>query len=169
MVPNTKITPSTKIEYPALLDVGFHSMDVAELRSICVDAFPLSTTREKIMGKIEQIVHKLSTQHIKGFVWVDGSFLTEKIDPGDSDIVIQVDGDINNQRTLEQQELIDHLESRMNKDLYICDISILYTWPEEAGEFYWFGVWDKAKYIRLYGLDRNNREYKGIALIEIPN
>src|SRR4051794_8743849 len=80
-----------KPEFPALLPAGFHLYSLAELRAICVTPFNGSSiTRRAITDHLDAIVGKLSAAGILGEVWVNGSFLTQKIDPDDSDILVRV-------------------------------------------------------------------------------
>lgn len=104
---------SRKKEYPPLLPAGFHVMTVAEVRALCVDRFPLSKKRDEIMTKLETVIDKLRRDRIEGEVWVDGSFLTEKINPKDSDILLHVQADYYDNATLEQQMAIDWVNSNL--------------------------------------------------------
>ena len=78
-----------KVEYPPLLNVGMHEMTLPGLRQLCVGNFPLSTTRGQFMCGVEALCGSLSTALLKTEVWVNGSFLTEKIDPLDADLVVK--------------------------------------------------------------------------------
>ncbi len=79
-----------KPQFPPLLADGFHRRTVAEIRAICVKAFPTSITRRGIMEHLEDIIRHLSADKVKGSLWIDGSFVTEKIDPSDVDIIVHV-------------------------------------------------------------------------------
>jgi len=56
-------------------------MTLDALRELCVTPFPLSNTRPAIMAGLEQLLQDLINYGISADVWIDGSFLTEKIDP----------------------------------------------------------------------------------------
>lgn len=79
-----------KVEFPPLLSAGFHEMLLPALRQLCVDGFPLSTTRAGLMGGIEAICASLSTALIPASVWINGSFMTQKIDPNDVDLAVKM-------------------------------------------------------------------------------
>ena len=79
-----------KPEFPPLLAPGFHVMTVAGLRAMCVISFPTSVTRPLIMPRLESVIARVSKARIIGELWIDGSFVTEKIDPDDVDILIRV-------------------------------------------------------------------------------
>lgn len=72
-----------KAEFPPLLPAGFHDMDLHRLRALCVDAFPLSRRREPLMELVGEICSELTSVSLYTEVWVDGSFLTAKIEPDD--------------------------------------------------------------------------------------
>jgi hypothetical protein len=75
-------------DYPPLLPFGFHDTTAPALRDLCVNAFPRSTTRGVIMDKLEQVINAIEAARLSGELWVDGSFLTEKIDARDVDVVL---------------------------------------------------------------------------------
>ena len=80
-----------KPEFPPLLDVGLHQMTMAELRGLCVDRFAdRAISREPIMSGLEALLRKLKDGGIVGNLWVDGSFLTQKSDPGDVDLLLHM-------------------------------------------------------------------------------
>jgi hypothetical protein len=87
-------SPSSTPEYPPLLPIGRHQMSMADLRQLCVSEFPLSTTRDRIMSGFEEVVRKLDSVGIVGEVWVNGSFLTKKIDPNDIDASLRLQVDV---------------------------------------------------------------------------
>lgn len=135
-----------KPEYPPLLKLGFHPTTVADLRKMCVDAFPLSAKRPVIMDNLEKIIDDLSMHKIEGEVWVDGSFLTEKIEPEDSDILLYVSGEFYDNSTPEQRNQVDFVSSNL-KTQFMCD-SYLYLTIHKVinGIMIWSGL-------RLIGLD----------------
>ena len=81
---------SHKPEFPPLLGPGLHPFSWLELRAACVDAFPLSQTRLEIFTGLEEVIRELQRLGITGELWLDGSFLTRKIDPDDIDLVLGV-------------------------------------------------------------------------------
>jgi len=65
-------------------------MSVDALKLLVVDGFPLSTRRGPLWDNFVKIVEHLKTLKIPCRIWVDGSFLTKKIDPDDIDFVVDV-------------------------------------------------------------------------------
>lgn len=153
-----------KEEFPPLLPAGFHPMTLAELRKLCVDCFPLSTSRDSIMDGLERIVAKLKDKKVEGDIWVDGSFLTEKINPKDSDIVLHVQGLFYDNAELEQQEAIDWVRENLKAALD-CDSYVFMEYPKSHP---WGNEseWDKAYWVRQFGFSRG-QHYKGMVLIRL--
>ena len=79
-----------KVEFPPLLGAGFHKLTAAELKAIALDKFSLSKSRATLWGNLSAKLDELKSLGLKCDVWVDGSFLTQKIDPDDVDLVIDI-------------------------------------------------------------------------------
>jgi len=73
-----------------LLPLGFHELDAAARQRLCVARFPNSITRPRILANLETIITAVNQQAINGHIWIDGSFLTEKLNPDDVDIALVV-------------------------------------------------------------------------------
>jgi len=66
--------------------------DWSTFRAEFVDAFPQSSTRQVIFRNFSEYIEKLVPIIGTGFhQWIDGSFVTRKLDPRDIDIVTFVD------------------------------------------------------------------------------
>ncbi len=46
------------------------------------------------MNGLEQTIEKLENSHVTGELWIDGSFVTKKIDPDDVDALLCVDANL---------------------------------------------------------------------------
>lgn len=154
------ITPKT--EYPPILPVGFHLMTIDELRSICVDCFPESTTRKSIMDGLEGIINRLIELNIDVEIWVNGSFLTKKCDPQDSDIVLRIPIEIYENGTDEQKAVLDWIKSNQKKDFH-CDSYVFYVFPSND-ERAVYNDYNIAYWLKQFGFSRGE-EIKGIAVL----
>ncbi len=105
--------PSEKPEFPPLLPLGRHAATLDEIQAHCVDAFPLSKTRQKIMEGLRTVVSRLTRDLVKCELWIDGSFLTAKIDADDCDLVCRVSGEFYDSATEEQQATVDWVFGRL--------------------------------------------------------
>lgn len=83
-----------KPEYPPLLTPGFHALSIEEIRERFVVAFPISLTRRGIMEGLTKVVERLNGGGVRGEIWLDGSFVTEKTDPKDVDMLIRIPSDL---------------------------------------------------------------------------
>jgi hypothetical protein len=99
-----------------------------------------------------------------GKVWIDGSFLTEKIDPNDVDVLLDLqDETVEKLRPLQRMD-VDWLQR--NEEIrtdYDCDCHVLVSWPS-GHPSHAHGEWLRAYYHKLFGWDEF-LEMKGIAII----
>jgi hypothetical protein len=157
-------TGTPKVEYPPLLQAGFHIKTVGKLRQLCVCGFPLSTTRKAIFSRLIDVIRKLREAGIVGNLWVDGSFLTQKINPNDVDIVLEIEADALNSGSAELKNAVAWLNSNL-KATHLCDSYLCVVFPQGHAN-YGYGEWNKALWIRTFGFSRGNN-YKGIVVIEL--
>jgi hypothetical protein len=121
---------SSKPEFPPLLPLGLHPMSVAEIRGMCVGAFPLSNTRDEIMRGLETLVGALAGVQVPTEVWVDGSFLTQKVNPEDVDVVLCMQGEAYDNGTQEQRNMVDVVRKVDLKPPLHCHSFVFFEYPE---------------------------------------
>lgn len=117
------------------------------------------------MSGLDSVLQKLSLNGIAGQLWVDGSFLTHKLDPDDVDTVLALSGEFYENGTDAQREAVDWLNTDL-KPLYRCDCYFFMEWPEGHANFA-IGQWMRAYWIKQYGFSRTD-QMKGIACIDLP-
>jgi hypothetical protein len=152
-----------KAEFPPLLPAGMHEMQLAELRRLCVDGFGLSTTRAGLMAGVEAICGSLSTALSPAQVWVNGSFLTQKIDPADVDLAVRLAQAALPNPGPEQQALMGRIAS---KQFPGCDSYVLIEYPV-GHPHYATGDMMRAYWQRQFGFTRTD-QFKGVAVIRTP-
>lgn len=157
-------TPSGAPTDRPLLPVGRHEKTIEEVRAMCVDAFPLSTTRPQIMDGLEQVVDRFRAERIEGELWVDGSFVTDKINASDVDVALRIDGLFHDNATHTQHAAIDWLETVKNS--HRVDGYVFPVYPENDPR-YWFGEYEYAYSMKQWGFDRGDN-MKGIAVLSLP-
>lgn len=140
-------------------------MSLTELRELCVNGFPLSTNRPKIMEGLEKVIERLRSNGIQGEVWINGSFVTEKMNPEDIDLVLRVSAEFYENATQKQRETVDWLASNL-EDSHFCDGYLFFEWPEGHTN-YQLGEDMYNYWMRQFGFSRGN-EMKGIAVIALP-
>jgi hypothetical protein len=154
-----------KIEFAPLFPPGFRRMTIGEVRSCCVDGFPGSRSRPIIMGFLEQVISRITAEKIESDIWLDGSFVTEKLDPCDSDILVVVKSEFVENTTPSQKNVLNWLRGNL-KTAYLCDSYILALFPEghiNHGQSQWL----HAYWLKQFGFSRGD-ELKGILVIKTP-
>ena len=108
--------------FKPLFQPGFHDIDLSDIDGLFVEPFKDCTRREELVGKLRLFLNALSKINAHFEIWIDGSFATEKIKPGDIDIaIIYKPQEIDN---LSSDQIIflktDHkiLKIRYNLDVY---------------------------------------------------
>src|SRR3954452_15377682 len=84
--------PIPALDADGLLPPGRHTASVAEVKAAFVDPFGGSASRMAIFTGWR--MHRESLQNVVPgmYQWIDGSFVTSKLDPGDIDVVTFIDG-----------------------------------------------------------------------------
>jgi len=126
-----------KKEYPPLLAEGLRPMRLDELRRMCVDEFPNSQVRQKIMAGLERFVDRLLDIGIdESELWVDGSFLTSKESPEDADLLLIAPSHFLDAGTNEQIEVLEALGDIQKKQAYraeyLCDTHSVLEYPPSS-------------------------------------
>ena len=73
------------------LPAGIHDITIDEFIVRFVDAFPTSQSRRIILDKLIEFYKEISINGGIAEFWVDGSYVTNKINPNDADIIVFVD------------------------------------------------------------------------------
>lgn len=115
------------------------------------------------MALLDSMVAFLQMSRIEGHLWIDGSFLTEKIEPDDIDFVLRVDGDFYDNATDEQRAAMDNPEQILAMDECHCFPHVYFrdSHPSHA-----LGVFMEAYWIKQWGFARQ-AGMKGIAVVEL--
>jgi hypothetical protein len=156
--------PVAPPDLPSLLPLGFHHLTMGNVEQVCVDLFPLSTIRATIFGGLVTFVQTLEAANIPGELWIDGSYLTEKINPKDVDVLLRVDGAVYNSGTQEQRDAIDWVIANQKLTLK-CDSYAFFEYPpghalHDEGRW-WYSWWH-----RQWGFSRED-DPKGIIVLSV--
>lgn len=128
--------------------------------------FPDSTTRAELMAGLEGVLRRIESAAVPCEIWVDGSFLTEEVDPDDVDIVIWVDGDlIDHPPTVDALNTIEFLDSDLRTQ-YGCDNHLLPLYREDhPAACHNEGF--RSHFRRVFGSSLASQRPKGIAVVSI--
>jgi hypothetical protein len=117
---------------------------MAQLESLTVKAFSSRDRREVLFASFHAWCDRLKNLGVRGRLWVDGSFLTEKLEPSDIDCVsLDLNLDPNRIHTEAElaalRQLLDHDYAKAN---YNLDFYLDYPPPEKLmhSEAYWKGL-----------------------------
>ncbi|HDS1811546.1 TPA: hypothetical protein QEM79_002283 [Pseudomonas putida] len=77
-----------KADFPALLVPGMHQLTMPDLHALAVAPFPHDQRRADLYRKLSVWTNAVKAVGVSGKMWIDGSFLTEKVHPGDIDCVL---------------------------------------------------------------------------------
>lgn len=153
-------------DFPGLLPLGLHLKTLEDLQDLCVTPFATSRTRATLMGNLQYVSKRLSDALLPIDLWIDGSFVTEKLDPRDIDVVARVPEHVYNSGN---QTMLDAL-AWLTDDARQGDLSL------DAYEFSDFPqnspmyplTRDQIKYWSdLFSGSRSGHYTKGIAVIQI--
>lgn len=155
---------SIKPEFPPLLKPGFHPYGLADLRALCVDGIKSSITRKGIMDRLDEIAGAIQAAGISCELWIDGSFVTEKIDPEDVDMLVCVQSDLyDNDPAV--KATIDWASDPDRWNTHACDS---YKWVEYSSGHPLFA---DSEVTRLYWADwfgvSRRGVHKGIAVVAL--
>jgi hypothetical protein len=152
-----------KFDHPPLLAPGRHFMTLNGIEALCVHPFngTAPERREKLFYALEQLVQEILLVKLRCTAFVDGSFLTEKPDPSDVDVLINIDEDVMNNLSSDQRILIDAL----NMEHYIVFIDSLAFTTYHREHPYFGTALDIGNAGDAYGLEHAGVWLKGIAVL----
>lgn len=151
------------MDFPALLPQGLHPKTWAEIEAMCVTGIPLSTSRPTLLAGLRALVDRLVAEGVVGDLWIDGSFVTQKLEPADVDIVLHLSPATFTGGTPTMQDFLRWIGSSdlavraQVKAQYHCDSYLCFDVPPVPRDY-----WE-----RQFGRDRDGN-LKGIAVLPIP-
>jgi hypothetical protein len=159
--------PRAKEDFPPLLQRGEHAYTVEALRSMCVDEFPLSKTRQEIMCGFERIHADLIRLKIPCDIVFDGSFLTKEIDPDDVDFTVVVTPEFYESCEPEQLKYLEWIRDDFSiKDTHLCDCSLCVEYLPSRPE-YFDGIQNREFWVNLYAKSIIYQRVRGVAIIHV--
>src|SRR5258708_32163807 len=150
-----------------LLPAGQHVITLEQLWDTCVRKFPLLTTRREIIKGFERIFHDLSRLNIIGDLVIDGSFLTEEIEPDDIDFTLVVTPEFYETCSAEQRKILDWIGDDFSiKITHLSDCYLCVEYPEGHPE-YLDGLQNRAHWVNLYAKSVVYKRIRGVAIIQL--
>jgi hypothetical protein len=142
-------------------------MTLKELRALCVERFPLSRTRADIMLGLEKAIVRMGEEGIRGRLWVDGSFLTEAINPKDVDVVLVIPRSLWTHAPAALHAAIRRVQDGKLKDEFLVDSYVFMESPESS-DMHEYDLGQYELYFDWFGRNRPKNVDKGIVVIDVP-
>jgi hypothetical protein len=140
------------MEFDPLYPAGFRDISFDSLDDIFVTPFENGERRKYLTDRFRAYIEKFSELGLQAEIWLDGSYSTNKPEPGDMDILIVFDVNEVNNLPLEKRPLLQELFDReLSKIRYSIDVLLLPS-NDVNNRSYWRG-W--------FGFSRNEQP-KGI-------
>ena len=118
------------------------------------------------MDGFEQVLDELNQKAMPMEIWVDGSFVTEKLNPADVDVVAKVDGKDYDASTQAQRDVLKWLVGTDLRQQFMCH-SFAFVQYEPGHLLAAEGEWWRAYWLRQFGFNRNN-EPRGLPVLRTP-
>jgi predicted nucleotidyltransferase len=152
---------------PPLLAPGEHELTVHELQVLCVNNFALSKTRSEIMQGFQRIVDDLERLKIRADIVVDGSFLTQEIDPDDIDFAVVISPEFYEGCSSEQLKYLEWIRDEFSiKTTHLCDCYLCVEYPKDHPE-YFDGIQNRGFWVNLYAESVIYKQKRGVAIVHI--
>lgn len=149
-----------KPDAPPLLEAGIHHLTSHRLKQIAVDAFPADIRRAELFGKFMAWREQLRAAGISGMAWLDGSFLTQKFNPDDIDLILWSPAQTRLLSDAEQRMVASLLHKPTCRATY--DLDVYCEAPEDSAAMHRQAYWKG-----MFGFCHDGRTAKGIAEVVI--
>jgi len=116
------------------------------------------------MDGLERVIGVLEAGNVQGDLWVDGSFVTEKIDPQDVDIVLRMQGSFADATNSQQQQVVNWLVGDLKNSHHVHGHAFI-VYPKSDPRHPFGEAW-QAYWERQWGYDRGGR-VKGTAVLRV--
>jgi hypothetical protein len=148
-----------------MFPLGFHRLTMLNVEQTCVDSFPLSKSRRALWLGLTTFHGRLIDAGVAGELWIDGSFLTEKIDPKDVDVVVRCSHALYDAGTEPQRVALDWVNENQS-DTLGCDSYLLLEYPPDHA-LHEEGQWAYSYWHAKWGFSRPPEMPKGIVVVEL--
>ncbi|MDE2868363.1 MAG: hypothetical protein OXN91_06950 [Chloroflexota bacterium] len=143
-------------------------MAMRDLKELAVTPFG-TQRRTNLFLALQALLGMLHTESIEGELWVDGSFLTQKPEPSDVDMILRFRSDQYNSLdggTFEKRSLIDSVTSEHYYKVTKCEVIDLIEYPR-GHEKYGDSLDARRYWTNTFGTARDDITEKGIVVVEL--
>jgi hypothetical protein len=122
---------------------------------ILVESFPIHSTRYSIFEGYKRYLTRLKAViHSDFYQWIDGSFVTDKLNPNDIDIVTFINHDV----FLRKEQALSGLIAPESKLLYKVDAALVPVFPINH-KLHYATEWDINFWKKFYGNTRPDAQH----------
>ena len=154
-----------KYDHPPLLAPGRHYMNLQQIEKLCVEGFSgaARASRERLFYGLEDFVQRYLVARLPCEIFVDGSFLTEKLQPDDVDVAVSIEFCVSQNLTPQQRILID----ATNNEDFIggVDSTAMIRYPRDHPCFRTAA--DLGNAGELYGVEHSRQWLKGYVTLRV--
>lgn len=151
-------------ESSPLFESGPNTISICRLKKLVVEQFPESGSRRSLFRKLVATFKKFRALGLSCEVWLDGSFLTRKLDPKDVDFTCVFEGEAIDSLPLQLQPRFENLCLELKAD-ELLDFSRVAKYPI-GNPNYEFSVDNMAFWEKQWSTARSG-EHKGFAVLHI--
>ena len=143
-------------DHQPLFKPGFHDINVEDLENHFVQPFNDSSRREFLTEKLRYFITRLKELETNLEIWLDGSYVTDKTEPGDIDLIVFIEPKDVNALSEDKKNTFSNLfgNPRLMKIRYNLDI--FFAPKDQQSDDYWKGT---------FGFSRQDNTPKGISRI----
>ena len=132
------------MEHVPLLEPGFYNVSFVNVKKtlteLLVEPFIDSQRRESLLKHLLVLLTEIADVYIFTEAWIDGSFVTDKEEPNDVDVVLWY----NAASSISPRELRTYRELQDGDDImfrYHCDVYLVKNGNDKLREYWenWFG------------------------------
>jgi hypothetical protein len=139
-------------------------MTLTEVWDRFVAPFDELPSRAAIYWQLEQVVQDILLAKLPCDVWLDGSLLTVKPEPGDLDITVVIDEEVIDSTDEIQSKLIDKLANAEYADG--VDSFVFTRWRRD-NQFFGTELDDLASWNEVYGAEHSKEWLKGFVVLRL--
>jgi len=141
-------------------------MSLGELEALVVSGFVYSKRRPELWKNLLFVLDRLRELNIPCEIWIDGSLLTKKIDPGDVDLLVDIPIEVLDHADTSQSEFIEKLVDKFFKTSGRLESFVMFSAPTGHASHV-ASEQARRQWAKDWGFAYVSKEPKGIAVIEV--
>ncbi len=130
------------MSFAPLYPPGIHDISIDSMDDIFVHPFANNKRRKYLTERFRAFLDKFAELGLYAEIWIDGSFSTQKPEPGDIDVVFFLDAEQINNLEPDKRNLIAELFNNADSKIrYQCDVYLVPIQDPDSRSYWrgWFG------------------------------